>query len=728
MIPFAFAFEYQGTYCHPVIRPFGPSGPRIDIPYPVECSYLSGDTDKLQYEMVQQVGSRAWSSNIKWSRHGFAFTISDQWSLVAENRIRLDRQLKVSKTKGSDISPSIPNGMQLHLAFQISFVALNGWRFFAPANLYDPIQTEAERLKTLSDDRLTFPLIMAYQRDSKLSVCLTRVGLPTFAEPPLRPNKERQYRQKTDVGSLGFSLEPESLSLHCYWPYYEGEKSVSLDSAGSAPSAFYPLDDSGITMPLSYEILLFTAETFADAVLTAFKNAYALVNPKPPPLPFSLRDSINYRMVSLQKTYREWGDNGAGFIFNFNPEEGYDSPATGFGASFNVVEMSDSQEILEYGFTGRQLNAAYVLARSCSGEWLERGRRTVEFFVHHCTSESGWLYSMYHIGKQRPLYTCGDPEGRVMHYLAVSPRPCNYTRSMVEAAFDLLLNYRLHRDLGSSYDHWLVICRRFADFLIQHQNPDGSWYRAYSPDGTPIEGDRWFGEDEAAAKSATAIPISYLIAFAAEEQDGGVKYVEAARRAGLYVLTQNVSADHYQGGTLDNPNVVDKEAALYAMHALLTLYDALKEKSFLDGAHRAAKLAVTWNFIWNAPHIRGTRLDRAGFESMGWGGINSIWGGGVGDIYSLFFLHDFLCLSQLTGETIYASVADLIANGTQQLLSYPGNLMGFADIGMQPEGVSLCNQGVDEGLITKGDIWGSLGWIYTAGIFGMHNYLVAKDL
>jgi hypothetical protein len=122
------------------------------------------------------------------------------------------------------------------------------------------------------------------------------------------------------------------------------------------------------------------------------------------------------------------------------------------------------------------------------------------------------------------------------------------------------------------------------------------------------------------------------------------------------------------------------------------------------------------------------RLDHAGFQSIGWGGINSIWGGGVGDIYSLFFLSDFLRLSRLAGEPIYAAVAHLIANGTQQLLSYPSDLMGFANIGMQPEGVALSNQGVDEGLITKGDIWGSLGWIYTAGIFGVHNYLVEKDV
>ena len=42
---------------------------------------------------------------------------------------------------------------------------------------------------------------------------------------------------------------------------------------------------------------------------------------------------------------------------------------------------------------------------------------------------------------------------------------------------------------------------------------------------------------------------------------------------------------------------------------------------------------------------------------------------------------------------------------------------------MQPEGFGVCNQGIDEGMIAKGDIWGKLGWIYSAGIFGLENYL-----
>ncbi|MFN8563223.1 MAG: hypothetical protein U0703_16785, partial [Anaerolineae bacterium] len=77
-------------------------------------------------------------------------------------------------------------------------------------------------------------------------------------------------------------------------------------------------------------------------------------------------------------------------------------------------------------------------------------------------------------------------------------------------------------------------------------------------------------------------------------------------------------------------------------------------------------------------------------------------------------------------EPFYADVAELVAYGTQQILSYPGNSYGFADIGMQPEGIAFCSQGVDDGLIAKGDIWGGLGWIYTAGTFGLSCYLTEK--
>jgi len=91
----------------------------------------------------------------------------------------------------------------------------------------------------------------------------------------------------------------------------------------------------------------------------------------------------------------------------------------------------------------------------------------------------------------------------------------------------------------------------------------------------------------------------------------------------------------------------------------------------------------------DVPPVPGTPLDRARVRSTGWGGINSIWGAGVGDVYSLFFLVE---LAELTGDGLFASIAHLTAAGTAQLLSHPGELFGFADVGMQPEGIAFCEQ------------------------------------
>ncbi len=139
--------------------------------------------------------------------------------------------------------------------------------------------------------------------------------------------------------------------------------------------------------------------------------------------------------------------------------------------------------------------------------------------------------------------------------------------------------------------------------------------------------------------------------------EAGEVYKVAARKACDYLLREHVALDEYRGGTLDNPNVVDKEAAMLTMVALLSMYEQSGRRTkdrdtYLRGAERAAKLAVTWNSIWNVPLVPGTRLEGAHVRSTGWGGINSIWGAGVTDIYSLFFLAEFVRMSTAHGRRV----------------------------------------------------------------------------
>jgi hypothetical protein len=713
----------RGSGQNPVLR-LGSDPLVLAVPAALCCQYLSGSTVGCGYDAMDATGRGVVTGTGEWSHDGRSYRVTDCWTSIDLECIQLDRHLS--------IGPTLPGaqggteGVQFHLELRLEREDVGPWRFFVPGILYSPDQWAGQGLYSFSDHRLAYPMVAAYHTPTGRMLCLVRGNPATHDSQPLRRPGDSRFLQRTEIGACGLSHGRQGIGLHVYWPYHEGDRSASLDALGTPASAFLPIAAEGCAARLVYEIWIFRAETYAEAVREAFRRTVAIADPRPPALPYTLQEAIELRLSSARQTYQEWGNGEAGFILNFDPEKGYSTPAKAFGASFANHQMADSQEILEYGFTGRQLNVAYVLAERYPEEWLERSGRIVDFFVDRLTTPSGWIFTLYHRGKKRPLYACGDPDGPVMHYLGRTNQAGTYTRMMVEAASDLLLNDDLHRSLGRADDRWWETTRRFGDFLLAIQNDDGSWYRAYTPEGECIRSNDWFGTTERQAKSATAIPIAYLLALAERlPEEAGQRYVTAAERAAAYVIREHVPSDDYRGGTLDNPNVVDKEAALLTMRALLSLYERIGEGQYLDGAIRAASLGLTWHSIWNVPNILGTRLARASVRSVGWGGINSVWGAGVTDIYALFFLEDLVRLRQLTGDALFTRIADLIAHGTQQILAYPGELHGFADIGMQPEGIAFCNQGVDDGLIAKGDIWGGLGWTYTAGTFGLIRYLAA---
>jgi hypothetical protein len=117
-----------------------------------------------------------------------------------------------------------------------------------------------------------------------------------------------------------------------------------------------------------------------------------------------------------------------------------------------------------------------------------------------------------------------------------------------------------------------------------------------------------------------------------------------------------------------------------------------------------------------------TILGKKDFHTKGMGAINSVWCGGVVDIYSMFHIKELFLIGDACEDEFMKKMAEWISIATNQIMSYPEDNMGFTDLGMQPEGFGVCPQGMDEGMIRNGDIWGTLGWIYSAGIDGMKRY------
>ncbi len=593
------------------------------------------------------------------------------------------------------------------------------------------VDREHGEYRSFMEDRLTGPMITLFDEYEREAVTLRRLNSPRLSDAECREKGDSRFLHRTDVASLGYGYDQEPYFI-LRFPYEEREKSPALDAEQTPAEAFYPLEEEKFFYTFEYEISIGRYRTFSDAVYEEFRSLAGEKKRRGEnvvSLTFGRKEEMEFRKDSVLRTYREFGENGAGYFFHFDPKKGYGSASTGFGSSFNTIPHDTYTHILEYGFTGRQIDIALTLAKK--GEAYERqGEKVIDFFVNNCVYKNGWVYTLYDLEQRRPFASFGDNTAPKLHYMTYGNEEGNYLRTMTEAVYDLLKAYQWYKARGKDRPEWAAVVNKYAEFLLDRQNEDGSWYRTYTKEGSPVfmNEDRDSTEEEKnrGRKASSAIPVPFLCALA-EEYPEDRRYEKAAVRAAEYTLSHECRKELYQGGTMDNPNIVDKEAAQYVMAGLYSLYSLTGKKKYLEGAGTAAKQFVTWNYIWNAPMRAGTILSEKGFCTKGMGAINSVWCGGVVDIYSLFHIRELYLTGQETGEEFMKEMADWISIAAHQILSRPGDSMGFADSGMQPEGFGICPQGLDEGMIRKGDIWGTLGWIYSAGIGGVERYLECRQ-
>lgn len=696
----------------------------------VELQGLRMDTMSGISKIIECCGYSEDEGSIEWryelDHAGFHFTVIDIWEEYDKvysyrRRIRGEKSGKIIPDEGISFSAclKVEDGAQ-------------SFRVGIPAVEYNQrIGKEECVYHSFMEDRLPGAVMVLYGEETGESVTIQKTVPAVYTEKEMRVPGQNKYLHKTEVTSIGYGSDTCAYVTLC-WPYEERESSVALDSSGTPVKAFYPLQED-FEAEFSYRIALKGAVSFTEALYAGYCDLAGRLEEcrcmQPAALPFGLEEEISFRKASVKKTYREFGTEGAGFFFHFNPQKGYGSQPSGFGTVNHLIPHETYTYVLEYGFTGRQIDIALSLAKE-EPDMIRKGERVIDFFVKHCVLESGWLYSLYDIRAERPFAAFGDTDAPKLHYMDYPDSQGNYLRTMTEPMKDLLAAYVWYKDQGIEKREWIAAVRRFADFLIEKQNKDGSWYRAYTPAGDPIfmneRSDFTEEENDRGRKASSVIPVMFLCDLA-EHASEGEQYIQAARRAGEYTLLHEVKAELYQGGTLDNPNIVDKEAVQYVMAGLYHLYKVTGDKRYLEGSVQAAKQFVTWNYIWNAPMRSGTILADKNFRTKGMGAINSVWCGGVVDIYSLFHIKELYLVGKETGNEFFERMADWISIATHQILSRPGDDMGFQDIGMQPEGFGICAQGMDDGMIEKGDIWGTLGWIYSAGIGGVEGYLQERN-
>jgi hypothetical protein len=269
----------------------------------------------------------------------------------------------------------------------------------------------------------------------------------------------------------------------------------------------------------------------------------------------------------------------------------------------------------------------------------------------------------------------------------------------------LMKAYTREQKQGREHPEWMHWCRDFADWLLTQQNEDGSFPRSWKP-GT--------GEVVETSGSSSCSPVPLLVLLS--QETGQSKYLEAATRAAEYVWTNYGIKCVFIGGTLDNPNVVDKEAGMLSLEAFLALYEQTHDSKWLDRAKMAADYTETWIWIWNVPMPEdasdGALHWKKGVPTYGLQGITAGAGGGV-DEYMDWSTSAYAKLYKYTNDSHYKDVALILLHDTKAMLALPGRTYDLLGPGWQQE---HWNMGTQRGF---GGHRGWLGWVTTNHLYSI---------
>lgn len=663
---------------------------------PVRAGYDAVDDAPLRGEAVVELPD------------GTTVSVTDVISLADESSARLERQLRVTRAGSSD-------GLQVRLegVARTSGTAEPDWQYYLPCTLYNRNDGDQDGLEDylgsytqdLRDDKNGALTALARSPKSGTAFSISRITVPRFdtviSDADLQ---DRSFVQSTDIGSLGLAPASDgSVTLRASHPFAE-ERSFSLDMDGSGWEAYLPLTD-GLTVDLSYEFRIDSeSPDLTEAIWSLYERQRRQLGTRRPSPDVTLEESVEYRQLLTQLNYRKWSKEEnpkepAGYLVHFSPRSG---------------EVQGS--LIEFGFSGDQTLVAWAqLAygyRSGVRLYRDRARSVIDFFVRHCQHENGFSQGIYDpihdrftywfTGILMPFQYAEDEEDVrrfVGRQMAQALMPIvqelrkvegNYMRTMCESIYPILLAYELDAVNGRRNEEWLQAGRRFGEFLLGTQAEDGSWFRAYEPNGDGLTSPgAWFGTSYVEQKSGTVFPIPVLTTL--HRLTGEHRYLAAAERAADFIIANYVGPTVYMGGLNDTTHVksvkTDAVGVMFLMRSLLKVYEATSQERYLRAAVKSAKILSSWVYLWDVPMPEGTLLAKAGFKSTGWAGCDVIASGSYLDDEFLEFTGDLVRVAELAGEPALFEIAELVEYGMQYGVSTPWNDHGYVAPGIQCEGV-----------------------------------------
>lgn len=539
----------------------------------------------------------------------------------------VERTVSVESVDGRD--RGFYSQFNISFAGSVPFEKLN---FFVPGIWYKKNEDvvkgafaygKYDMCSVFRNTRMALPFVMAHEETTGncLSIChlapTPDTGIPEISSG-LLIDDSLQY------SSLGVTKRPDCL-LSYLFPGTEGEINYMQKDKAWAYRG-HPVK-KGIVQEYKFMVKAGTARDYNHAMVQEWRYYVRRYHAEIVPCDLGRVYQIG---VDLLDTYCQKYNGTMGIPF------------------WTTVPAGQVSDIsFQFGFVGQQPQAAYQLLKygfeHGNEELIYKGTEIVNFWVAESMNESGIPNVWYEVFPKK-----------------FRDHPC-YLRIAADGAEGIINAWNINKKHNIDKPEWLEFCRTFANFLVRVQNEDGSYYRAYNPQGDPIH----FG------KANTTNPIRFLVRM--YWLTGEKAYLQAALKAGEYSYENIYLTTRFVGGTADNDNTIDKEAGILAMYAFLALYDEFKEQKWLDAAKCSADFCESWVYMWDFPVY--PKKGNCVFDKVSITGLSLIaTGHSHSDVFMAYCAFDFFRLYLLTDDKHYLYMSKILLHNTKQTTDWSGKL------------------------------------------------------
>lgn len=547
------------------------------------------------------------------------------------------------------------------------------------------------RAVLVREDRTSAPVVAVRWSDgSWLATSHAEIdGATIAADCTARDGGETLVDERLRYASLGGVLGPDGLEIGLWYPGTEGEYT---HSSGPLPLKrphqwrwrLHPVR-RGLKHEYTVRLRLGTSASFTDMVASVWRAAWQVHHPLPEPADMAAVVEHSVRVLASQVR-----SNGV--------RTGVPLEVDAVAAQPDGFEVTDAL----MGFVGANTDCGALLLREADLA-VDRSNAAV---LHDLGSAI--LDSFAALPLDPPAGEGFGARGGWSAYRTYRDRPAVYARSLAEGCLATLEAARRERSAGRPHPRWESWAEQGGRWIVRQQRADGWVPRAWEAGTGAVL-------DESTSSSAVVVP--FLLALASAT--GQSRYLDAGRAAGEHAQREADRYGVFAGGTLDNPDVVDKEAAVLAAEAFLGLHQATGQDVWLERALAAARLAETWIYIWDVPmpvDADDTELHwKRGAPTRGHQLITT--GASMTDGFLAVNAALFARLWSLTGDEHWLQVARLVTHGTTTMLALPGRTFDLRGPGWQQEHWAFGGRR-GFGLNRR---W--LPWVAVAHVRGVHRLL-----